>query len=368
MVNPQSAQALLDETVVPAELLDAVTEHAAAFDSGQASPRELFPSLAAAGLLDLGAPFNQDGALVTQAAVIASLAQRSLSAAFALWGHRMSVEGLSLSGGSYAEKVLPGLRAGTVPGVSGMASAFKEYAGAGDLALSLERDEQGRLRLSGRLPWASNLYPDAVVVSAAYGPEPDSESGERSRYVIAFPLDAEGVQIGKDLNLLALQGTASSYVTLDQVVLGQEQVLSEDFQTFMTRCRPTFSILQSSFCLGLATASIEHAAAGITGINEVFAEEFQQLSAELAEAAANLADYARRVATGNPPPPRRVLELRMETGRLAVAGSALEIRTAGGKGYVRDSAPNRRYREATFIPVQSPSEAQLRWELARSEP
>lgn len=365
MTNRQSAQQPLAEVDIPDELLAAVAERAAAYDSGEVSCRDIFPQLAAAGLLDLGAPLNKDGGLAEQAAVIAALAQRSLSAAFALWGHRIAVEVLSLSGGSYAEKTLPGLLSGKVPGVSGMASAFKEYAGAGDLALSLERDEQDRLRLSGTLPWASNLYPDAVAVTAAYGPEADSESGQRSRYVIAFPLDAEGVQIGKDLNLLALRGTASTYVTLDQVVLPQEQVLAEDFQTFMTRFRPTFSILQSSFCLGLATASIQQAEPGITGINEVFTEEFQQLSAELAEATSHLADYARRVATDDPPQPRRVLELRMETGRLAVAGSALEIRTAGGKGYVITSDPNRRYREATFIPVQSPSEAQLRWELAR---
>jgi hypothetical protein len=42
----------------------------------------------------------------------------------------------------------------------------------------------------------------------------------------------------------------------------------------------------------------------------------------------------------------------------------LELRTAGGQGYASRAAVSRRYREAAFIPVQSPSEAQLRWELA----
>jgi alkylation response protein AidB-like acyl-CoA dehydrogenase len=45
------------------------------------------------------------------------------------------------------------------------------------------------------------------------------------------------------------------------------------------------------------------------------------------------------------------------------AAAALEIRTAGGKGYARRTDASRRFREAAFIPVQSPSEAQLRWEL-----
>ena len=43
----------------------------------------------------------------------------------------------------------------------------------------------------------------------------------------------------------------------------------------------------------------------------------------------------------------------------------LTVRTAGGKGYASGTAASRRYREAAFIPVQSPSEAQLRWELGR---
>lgn len=361
----RKAEAPLAAVEIPAELLTRVDEQASAVDSGQAHPREVFPALAAAELLDLGAPFNKEGGLVQQAAVIEALAERSLSTAFALWGHRMSIEYLSLAGGSYAEAVLPELRAGQTAGVSGMASGFKAYAGAGTLDLQLERGEQNRLRLSGRLPWASNLYPDAVVVSAAYGPQSDSGSGQRSRHIVAFPLAAAGVQVGRDLNLLALQGTASTYVTLDQVELSQEQVIADDFDGFMTRCRPTFAVLQSSFCLGLATASLRNAEAGITGVNEVFVGEFHQLAEDLVEAKRALADYAQRVGTQTPPERAQVLALRLEAGRLAVALATLEIKTAGGKGYIADSAPNRRYREATFIPVQSPSEAQLRWELAK---
>lgn len=359
-----TAEDPLAEVDIPTDLLHRVADHAAAVDSGEAHSREIFADLAAAGLIDLGAPSNTGGDLVKQAAVVEALAQRSLSSAFALWGHRMSIEYLASAGGAYAESVLTGLRSGQTPGVSGMASAFKTYAGAGTLDLRLERDEQNRFRLSGKLPWASNLYPDAVTVSAAYGPQAESgANGERSRLIVAFPLAAEGVEVGRDLNLLALQGTASTYVTLDGVELREEQILTDDFDTFMGGCRPTFAVLQSSFCLGLATASFQHAGTGIQGVNEVFLGEFQRLGEELAEAKRLLADYALRVATDNPPERRKVLALRLEAGRLAMALATLEVKTAGGKGYITDSAPNRRYREATFIPVQSPSEAQLRWEL-----
>jgi alkylation response protein AidB-like acyl-CoA dehydrogenase len=57
--------------------------------------------------------------------------------------------------------------------------------------------------------------------------------------------------------------------------------------------------------------------------------------------------------------------MRLAGAEVATAAAALEARTAGGKGYASRSGASRRFREAAFIPVQSPSEAQLRWELAQ---
>ena len=50
----------------------------------------------------------------------------------------------------------------------------------------------------------------------------------------------------------------------------------------------------------------------------------------------------------------------------AVTAANLEVRVAGGAGYAKSSPASRRFREAAFIPVQSPSESQLRWELDRA--
>lgn len=353
---------------IPHELLQRVSDSAAAMDAGDAHPREFFPALARAGLIDLGAPGNTGRGLLEQAAVIEALAERSLSTAFALWGHRMSIEYLAAVGGRTASQYLEELRSGGVPGVSGMASAFKTYAGAGTLDLTLERDTSGALRLSGRLPWASNLYPDAVVVSAAYAPDDVLDTqGERGKLIIAFRLADHGVKVGQDLDLLALRGTASTYVTLDAAWMAPEQILTHEFGDFMGRCRPTFAVLQSSFCLGLATASFRQAHRNLSGLNEVFRNDIEQLGNDLRAAKDQLAGFADRVAGNNPPDRKDILALRLEAGRLAFSLAALEVKTAGGKGYIVGSDTNRRFREATFIPVQSPSEAQLRWELARGK-
>lgn len=353
------ADAPLTHTEVPRDLLEAVAERASAIDAGEALAREFLPELGRHGLNDLGAPGNSGGDLLPQAAVIEQLAERSLSTGFALWGHRMAVEYFAAAGTPYAHSVLTGLREGTVPGVSGMASAFKTFAGAGTLDLTAVREGQ-ELILNGRLPWASNLYPDAVVATSAW----ETAQGEKTPIVVSFPVDAQGVEIGRDLDLLALQGTSSTSVKLTDVRIPAEQVLSEDFYGFLARCRPTFAVLQSAFCLGLATASFRAARSNLPGLNEVFFEEFRTLQDELAEVKALLRDYALRVNTEHAPQRSEVLSLRLQAGQLAVALATLEIKTSGGKGYVVTSDANRRFREATFLPVQSPSEAQLRWELA----
>lgn len=71
-------------------------------------------------------------------------------------------------------------------------------------------------------------------------------------------------------------------------------------------------------------------------------------------------------SVGGPIPPTRaeLLAMRLAAAEIATGAAALEAKTAGGKGYTSSSGTSRRYREAAFIPVQSPSESQLRWELA----
>lgn len=353
----------LAEVAIPDDLLRTVSQRANDIDSGKYVTRDIFPALANAGLVDLGAPFNAANKLVHQAGVLHDLAERSLSVAFALWGHRMAIEYLTITGGAFAETLLPQLRAGTTPGVSAMAPGFKNFAGAGDLGLWLQYDDDGSLRLSGRLDWASNLYSDAMVVAPAYGPK--NASGSRQKVIIAFPLNAPGITVGPQLDLLALQGTASTFVTIDDVVIEHQHILTDNFDAFIQRARPTLSTLQSSFCLGLATASYQQAHHNATGLNAVFSPQIQKLGEQLATAKQHLSDLAHRVATDNPPHPKQLLSLRVEAGRLAADLATLELKTAGGKGYVTTSDTNRRYREATFIPVQSPSEAQLQWELDR---
>jgi alkylation response protein AidB-like acyl-CoA dehydrogenase len=87
------------------------------------------------------------------------------------------------------------------------------------------------------------------------------------------------------------------------------------------------------------------------------------LTTELAAVESQVAAAAATVGGPTTPAKRDLLTLRLAAAETVSAAAALEIRTAGGKGYARRTDASRRFREAAFIPVQSPSEAQLRWEL-----
>jgi alkylation response protein AidB-like acyl-CoA dehydrogenase len=342
------------ETLAP-DIISQIASTAMSLDQGERDTRANVELLARSGTLGLGAPRNHDQALPTMAAVIAELAGHCLSTAFSVWAHRMTIEYLTEAATPWSSGVSANLISGDALGVTGMASAFKDAAGCGTLDLAARPAGEG-YRLTGTLRWASNLYSDSVMVTAA-------QTGTGEKLVVALPLAANGVTIGNHFDLLALGSTASSFLKLDDVYVGEDQILSCDIDSFLTEVRPTFLVLQSAMCVGLARRCLDEVEPSLAGVNSAFAAEFDSLSADLADIETQVTRFATAVGGPTTPAKRDLLTLRLAAADMVSAAAALEIRTAGGKGYARRTDASRRFREAAFIPVQSPSEAQLRWEL-----
>jgi alkylation response protein AidB-like acyl-CoA dehydrogenase len=350
MMDPAASQLDL-------ELLEDIRAHAAALDRGEHHSRRSFAALGAAGLLGVGAPGNADGRLPDMADVIRLISGECMSTGFSLWAHRMAVEYLLTAATPFSTATVQPLLAGTTLGVTAMAAAFKEAAGCGSLELTATPVARG-YEVSGPIRWASNLYADSTMVTAVR-----TDAGEK--LIVALPLDTPGVVVGDHFDLLAMGSTASSYLNLKGAYIPSEQVLSRDFDGFLQAVRPTFLVLQSAMCLGLTRTTVEQSKLGLTGVNAVFAADVDLIAGRLASAEATLAQFAAAVGGARPPTKKELLSLRLTAAELSSASADLEIRTAGGKGYASRTSASRRYREAAFIPVQSPSEAQLRWELGR---
>ncbi|MDO5670769.1 MAG: acyl-CoA dehydrogenase [Corynebacterium sp.] len=329
-------------------LLDTIAGNASAVDRNELSARYGIELLGSQQLF-----IRED--LQATARQLREIAAVDLSVAFGIWAHTMVITYLRQADTPYVRYVLPALENGTRPGVTGMAPAFKEAAGAGTIDLTATPTEDGYV-LNGKLAWASNLADDAVIVTAARTP-----AGER--LLFAFDGGAPGVTLGTPFALLGLNATSSAGITLDNVPVPESQVLSRDFEAFISAVRPTFLILQTSECLGVADAAIDAAATRLNGVNEVLTEDVEKLRAEITA----LIQEQERLAEEAAPDRISLLELRLAAARAAVDATALEVRVAGGAGYAQSSPASRRFREAAFIPVQSPSETQLTWELRRAK-
>jgi alkylation response protein AidB-like acyl-CoA dehydrogenase len=345
----------LDAVLLPQDVVHHIASSATALDQGERNTRDNVGLLARNGLLEFGAPGNHDHRLPTMASVLAEVAGHCLSTAFSVWAHRMTLEYLTAAATPWSLGAAAGLTDSGALGVTGMASAFKDAAGCGSIDL-VATPAEGGYRLAGALRWASNLYSDSVMVTAA-----QTESGEK--IVVALPLAADGITIGSHFELLALGSTASSSVTLADVFVGDEQILSRQTESFLNLVRPTFLVLQSAMCVGLARRCLDEVEPSLGGINSAFVAEFDSLTSELADVDVQVGSVAAAVGSTATAAKRDLLTLRLAAADLVSAAAALEIRTAGGKGYARRTDASRRFREAAFIPVQSPSEAQLRWEL-----
>lgn len=340
-------------------VLRQVAAEAADVDANRRPATAHLPALADAGLLDLGIDQLLAGEATdvrAAADVIAALAEECMPTAFGLWAHRMATDyvarGARSAGG---EQLLADLRVGRVVGVTAMASGLKALAGVGELGTTARRTDGG-WQLDGFVPWASNLVDGAVMVVPA--------RAEDGSYVVAWvPLATDGIEVRHLTGLLALDATSSGSLRLTGVRVADDQVLSTDLPAFAKAFRPTFLVLQTAFCAGLIRRSTAEAEAALDrGDNAVFGAELASLRAAVD---GFLATWQRLAADTAAADVRDLLQLRLEASDLAGRATRLEATLAGGRGYQTKSAASRRFREAAFLPVQSPSEGQLRWELSQ---
>lgn len=332
--------------LVPKALREQIAGRAAAVDGAADDPRRALADLAGAGLLTLGVP-GLPGSVAEMAVVLGEVAEECVATAFCGWGHRMTLEYLAPAG----DRRFTALASLGRIGSSAMAGAFKFAAGIEPLAVRARRDG-AELVLDGRIPWASNLHADALIVLAAdidrFGPA-----------VLTVDATAGGVSVHPATGLLALEATASGTLVFDGARVPADDLLDEPFDRFLTRVRQPFLTLQSGFCLGLARAALDAAAGNLDGLGSLFAAEHADLAAQVQAAAERLAALADdRSATR-----RELVRLRLDVAALAREAVRIEAAVTGGRGYVAASPTARRLREAAFLPVQSPTEAHLRWEL-----
>ncbi|MEI7446513.1 MAG: acyl-CoA dehydrogenase family protein [Burkholderiales bacterium] len=346
-------------TPLPAALAAYLDANAAGLDAGTADADALLPALCAAGLPRIGVPEDAggDGTPVSHGIdAIAAVAERSLAAAFVLWGHRVFAEYLVRSpNAAVRERLLAATLDGRIAGATGLSNAMKALSGIEALAV---HDRDGRL--DGRVPWATNLRPPRFVVAVAV----ERRDGG-SPYVTALPSERPGLVRSEDLDLIALRGTRTASLDLADVAADADDRLADDARAWLPRIRPAFLGLQCGLPIGVARASLQAARDAAGDARRVLREPIESASRRLADATRRLREGVDAGRFVDDPAP--LFELRIALVRLALEAVTLELQASGGRAYHRDAPLGfaRRWAEAAFLPIVTPSVVQLQGELDR---
>jgi hypothetical protein len=127
--------------------------------------------------------------------------------------------------------------------------------------------------------------------------------------------------------------------------------------------RPAFLGLQCGMAIGLARASLAAARASGSAARAGLQPRIEGIEAELA---ASVAELKAACSTGASPQAAPLFRIRIKLAGLVREAVDLELDATGGRAYLVATTGDfaRRWVEAAFVPVVTPSLTQLHGELA----
>ncbi|WP_244471079.1 acyl-CoA dehydrogenase family protein [Microvirga massiliensis] len=343
-------------------------EAADGLDTGAQDPSAVLPALAAAGLPRVGVPLDLGGSggdVADAVTSVAAVSAHSLAAGFVLWSQRTYIEYLLQSpNGALRNRLLPDLLEGRVAGATGLSNAMKFLAGLEGLQITAKPPAHGESSgfiLDGKMPWVTNLRVEGFHVAAAVA------HADGSTFIASLSHDDEGVTRSADLDLMAMRSTSTAAIGISGAPIGPDRVIHPDAHEWLPEVRPAFLGLQCGMSIGLARRSLDEATASVGAGRSVLKEPIAALTRTLAEQERQLDRGLRAAAFQRNAAP--LFQIRIALAEIAAEAVALELQASGGRAYlaVPGRAFARRWREAAFLPVITPSLVQLKTALAAQE-
>ncbi|WP_207100278.1 acyl-CoA dehydrogenase family protein [Paracoccus shandongensis] len=347
--------------ILPPDLAAWLAAQAEGIDAGEVPAAPILPRLADAGLVRIGVPAalgGSGGTVMDAVETIAAVARESLAAAFMLWSHRCFVEFMvHTPNAALRDRLLPNLLAGRLAGASGLSNVMKFLAGLEPLQVTA-RPKGDALVVDGVLPWVTNLRQGGFVVAAAADP---GDGGPAM--ILALAHDDPGVFRSADLALMGMRSSDTASLRIEGARIGRDRVIAADAPQWLPGVRPAFLAMQCGLPLGLAQRALDEAAGEGGAGRAVLAAPIAALRARLDQIAAAL---ETGLAIGSfVTRPAALFELRIALSDIVFQAVSLELQAGGGRCYLQGPGGGfaRRWREAAFVPVITPSTVQLRTAL-----
>ena len=290
---------------------------------------------------------------------IASVAYEDMSSAFSAWCHRMVIEYLHQTDNpnEVNSERLRALMNCESLGSTAMGPGTANYLAGTPIPITTESKNKA-LIASGDIRWASNLTGEFLVVTTTIDPR------TQKKHIVCIPSNTSGLLPDDHPKLLGLEQTYSSSLKMKEVVLKKRDIVTDNFDGFMSRILASFLILQSSFCKGLAARSIYESSQLMSGPKTIFTEDLSNVQDKFDELSQSLKEDFT-VPEKKQFHIHRLLQIRLDFALLAQSAVNLELKLHGGRAYAASSNVSRRFREAAFLPIQAPTEVQLRWILSK---
>jgi alkylation response protein AidB-like acyl-CoA dehydrogenase len=311
-------------------------------------PREYLTKLGTSGLL----PSHRlpEPVMVTEGVrLVEETSKVCMTTGFNLWCHLTAMTYLRRSGNPYLQSnVLPQLENGEMLGGTGLSNPMKYYAGLEKLCLKARRSESGYI-LSGVLPSVSNLGADHGfgVVAAV---------DDDTRIMAFIRCSSEGLTLREKVHYIGINGSATYSCEFDDVFVPDEWILSEQADAFVASIRPQFLMYQIPLGLGVTDASIQSmykVRDRQSGCCSYIGVQPDDLEAELAPLRETIYRLASSDHLSQLWP--EAVKARLEITYLTLKAVQTCMLHYGGAGYLQNSSPSRRLREAYFLSNLTPT-------------
>lgn len=335
---------------------------AVAIDRG-AYPLDILGQLGAAGAL--GVHLDRHGARFGLSLAAMQEASRACGATgFLMWCHDVCGLYLEQSGNpALTGGVLDAHVAGRTFGGTALSNPMKAFAGIEPILLRARR-VPGGYRVSGMLPWVSHIGPGQYcgAIAGVTGP------GDTISHEIMFLLACDRVELRACPHFSGMEGTSTWGVRVDDLFVGQDDLIADPARPFIGRIRAAFILLQCGMGLGVSEGSLESMLAveePLGHVNQFLDDRPDSIAAELAELRERVMRLARTPYETATDYLIDVLDARAQVAELSLRASQSALLHQGARGYLMSAAPQRRIREAHFVAIVTPAIKHLRWEMAR---
>ena len=265
--------------------------------------------------------------------------------------------------------LLPQLASGEVLGGTGMSNPMKYFAAIESLALEGEA-VAGGFRVSGRLPWVSNLGPGhefgTAFKSAGQGA---AAGGTGGRDVMALiRCDWPGLTLSTVPPFLAMDGTGTYSLTFDKVFVPDDHILADPIGPWLKRIRNGFVLMQLGIGAGIVASCIDlmrESNLRLGHVNGFLEDGPDQMEDELGSLRDRAGLLARDVLDDSDRQFAQVLTARLMASELTLRATQSAMLHTGAAGYSLASPAQRRLREGYFVAIVTPAIKHLRKEIDR---